>query len=250
MFSKPFKKDFHITQKNLIITNSNNIIQKVRLDSTLKEREKKSWLLCLNKSKDDALVTLEKMIDIITITKKMIDTPTKNKESIEIMEEQSRMSLLDYNIAYKKLESHISTFTWILDEAMVLIKLQSLPAKQPSPVSPAQQQSVSPAQQPSVSPAQQQSVSPAQQPLVSPAQQPLVSPAQQPLVSPAQQPSVYPAQQLSVSAAQHLLALSSQQPTQQPAQQPAQQPTQQSGIHNVESSDDKIPLNGKRRRTY
>ena len=225
MFSKPFKKNFHITQKNLIIINSNNIIQKVRLDSTLKEREKKSWLLCLNKSKDDALVTLEKMIDIITITKKMIDTPTKNKESIEIMEEQSRMSLLNYNIAYRKLESHISTFTWILDEAMVLIKLQSSPAQQPSPVSPAQQPSpVSPAQQSSVSPAQQSSVSPAQQPSVSFREE----------------------LQQFVSTAKHLLALSSQ----QPAQQPAQQPTQQSGIHNVESSDDKIPLNGKRRRTY
>ena len=220
MFSKPFKKDFHITQKNLIITNSNNIIQKVRLDSTLKEREKKSWLLCLNKSKDDALVTLEKMIDIITITKKMIDTPTKNKESIEIMEEQSRMSLLNYNIAYRKLESHISTFTWILDEAMVLIKLQSSPAQQPSPVSPTQQSSVSPAQQPSV------------------------SPAQQPSVSPAQQPSVSFREELQkfVSTAKHLVALSLQHPT--------QHPTQQSGIHNVESSDDKIPLNGKRRRTY
>jgi hypothetical protein len=115
-----------------------NIIQKIT-SSKLEKLEKSNLTFLIQESVNSAIFSFVKKIDIFKITKRLIEKQARLfelQETIKIMEMQLRMAIIDSEMACSKLNSLITTITWILDEAMVInsqsIKESSVSeAKQP-----------------------------------------------------------------------------------------------------------------------
>ena len=99
-----------------------NIILKIN-SSKLHDLEKSIWTSLLQDSRNSALFSFVKKIEIFNVTKRLIEKQarlSKLQETIKIMEMQLRMAIIDSELACSKLNSLITTITWILDEAMVI----------------------------------------------------------------------------------------------------------------------------------
>jgi anion-transporting ArsA/GET3 family ATPase len=115
-----------------------NIIQKIT-SSKLEKLEKSNLTFLIQESVNSAIFSFVKKIDIFKVTKRLIEKQARLselQETIKIMEMQLRMAIIDSEMACSKLNSLITTITWILDEAMVInsqsIKESSVSeAKQP-----------------------------------------------------------------------------------------------------------------------
>jgi chemotaxis protein histidine kinase CheA len=249
---KIFNREAFINNRKYFDQKIADIIKKIT-SSKLHQLEKKSWINFLNDSNNNYTLTLIKKFDILKGTKELIDidAQTKNEKLIKIierMEVQSRMAIIDCEIACSKINSLIRTITWILDKAMVIEspsaqqlseselesevqhplesevqKLSELEVQQPSPAqqlseSEVQQLSESEVQQPS--PAQQLSESEVQQLSESEVQQLSESEVQQLSESEVEHPS--PAQQLLESEVQQLSESEAQHPSQKRGRPPKQ----------------------------
>lgn len=150
-----------------------NIILKIT-SSKLDKLEKASWISHVEETRNNVLRAQFKKMSIFKVTKRLIEEQpilSELENTIKAMEMQLRMAIIDNELACSKINSLITTITWILDEAMV-IKSQST-----------KESSVSEAKQPLVleSEAQlskflaQQSESVAQQLLVLSTQKPLAA---------------------------------------------------------------------------
>jgi hypothetical protein len=101
---------------------TDNIIQKIT-SSKLEKLEKGQWIFLIQESRNSAIFSFVKKIDIFIITKRLIEEQTRLselQETIKTMEMQLRMAIIDSEMACSKLNSLITTITWILDEAMVI----------------------------------------------------------------------------------------------------------------------------------
>jgi hypothetical protein len=99
-----------------------NIILKIN-SSKLHDLEKNIWTSLLQDSRNSALFSFVKKIEIFKVTKILIEKQARLselQETIKIMEMQLRMAIIDSELACSKLNSLITTITWILDEAMVI----------------------------------------------------------------------------------------------------------------------------------
>ena len=101
---------------------TDNIIQKIT-SSKLEKREKNKLKFLIDGSINSAILSFAKKIDIFKVTKRLIEKQARLselQETIQIMEMQLRMAIIDSEMACSKLNSLITTITWILDEAMVI----------------------------------------------------------------------------------------------------------------------------------
>ena len=99
-----------------------NIIQKIT-SSKLEKLEKDHWTFLIQESVNSAIFSFVKKIEIFKVTKRLIEKQARLselQETIKIMEMQLRMAIIDSELACSKLNSLITTITWILDEAMVI----------------------------------------------------------------------------------------------------------------------------------
>jgi hypothetical protein len=99
-----------------------NIILKIN-SSKLDDLEKGIWTSLLQDSRNSAIFSFVKKINIFKVTKRLIEKQARLselQETIQIMEMQLRMAIIDSEMACSKLNSLITTITWILDEAMVI----------------------------------------------------------------------------------------------------------------------------------
>jgi hypothetical protein len=173
-----------------------NIILKIT-SSKLENVEKSFWRTLVEENRNNALRAQLQKMSIFKVTKRLIEEQARLSElqkTIKTMEIQLRMAIIDSEMACSKINSLITTITWILDEAMV-INSQST-----------KESSVSEAKQPLVleSDAQlskflaQQSESVAQQLLVLSTQKPLA--IQQSSSSAVQQRAQQPTDEISLKA--------------------------------------------------
>ena len=214
-------KAFEIFNREAFINNRKYFDQKIAdiikkiTSSKLHQLEKKSWINFLNDSNNNYTLTLIKKFDILKGTKELIDidAQTKNEKLIKIierMEVQSRMAIIDCEIACSKINSLIRTITWILDKAMVI--------ESPSAQQLSESELESEVQHPLESEVQKLSELEVQQP--SPAQQLSESEVQQLSESEVEHPS--PAQQLLESEVQQLSESEAQHPSQKRGRPPKQ----------------------------
>jgi hypothetical protein len=167
---------------------ADNIIKKIT-SSKLNNLEKNILQTLVEDSKNSAVCSVTKKFHMIRVTTRLIEKQARLSElqiTILTMEMQLRMAIIDSEMACSKLNSLITTITWILDEAMV-INSQST-----------KESSVSEAKQPLVLEseaqlskflAQQQSESVAQQLLVLSTQKPLAAQQSSAVQQLAQQPT-------------------------------------------------------------
>jgi hypothetical protein len=101
---------------------TDNIIQKIT-SSKLEKREKGHWTFLIQESRNNAVSSVIKKIEIFKVTKRLIEEQPRLSElqaTIKTMESQLRIAIIDSEMAYSKLNSLITTITWILDEAIVI----------------------------------------------------------------------------------------------------------------------------------
>jgi hypothetical protein len=101
---------------------TDNIIQKI-ISSKLEKPEKNHWRVLIQESRNSAVSSVIKKIEIFKVTKRLIEEQPRLSElqaTIKTMESQLRMAIIDSELACSKLNSLITTITWILDEAMVI----------------------------------------------------------------------------------------------------------------------------------
>jgi hypothetical protein len=106
---------------------TDNIIQKIT-SSKLEKLEKGNWTFLIQESRNSAIFSFTKKIEIFIVTKRLIEEQprlSKLQTTIEIMESQLRIAIIDSEMACSKLNSLITTITWILDEAMVINSLST-----------------------------------------------------------------------------------------------------------------------------
>jgi hypothetical protein len=100
----------------------NIIIPKIT-SSKLEKLEKDHWTFLIQESVNSAIFSFVKKIEIFKVTKRLIEKQARLselQETIKTMEMQLRMAIIDSELACSKLNSLITTITWILDEAMVI----------------------------------------------------------------------------------------------------------------------------------
>jgi hypothetical protein len=101
---------------------ADNIIQKITF-SKLEKLEKSNLTFLIRDSRNSAIFSFVQKLHIIRETRRLIEKQTRLselQETIKTMEMQLRMAIIDSEMAYSKLNSLITTITWILDEAIVI----------------------------------------------------------------------------------------------------------------------------------
>jgi hypothetical protein len=101
---------------------ADNIIKKIT-SSKLNNLEKNILRTLVEDSKNSAISSVIKKMHIIRVTTRLIEKQARLSElqiTISTMEMQLRMAIIDSEMACSKLNSLITTITWILDEAMVI----------------------------------------------------------------------------------------------------------------------------------
>jgi hypothetical protein len=101
---------------------ADNIIQKIT-SSKLENVEKSFWRTLVEENRNNALRAQLQKMSIFKVTKRLIEEQARLSElqkTIKTMEMQLRMAIIDSEMAYSKLNSLITTITWILDEAIVI----------------------------------------------------------------------------------------------------------------------------------